>query len=187
MANARFPRKVAWVSCAGGVRAGGRPVPEEGDCQALAETGGASLLCGFGCLGLGSCVRSCKLGALRINRFGVAEVDAEKCRNCGRCLKACPRGLIHVRLYDAPMVAACANRDPGAAARKACSVSCIACRLCEKNCPCDAIVVRDNLAAIDDDACLGCGRCVTRCPRKCIVDVRGVILAQLSDPHHLNA
>ena len=49
-----------------------------------------------------------------------------------------------------------------------CSVGCIACGLCEKNCPSDAIHVVDNIAHIDQSKCTGCGTCVTKCPRKII-------------------
>lgn len=41
--------------------------------------------------------------------------------------------------------------------------ACIACRLCEQECPLDAITVED-VAIIDDDACIDCGNCVDVCP-----------------------
>lgn len=71
----------------------------------------------------------------------------------------------------------CSNEDKGAVSRKLCDVSCIACKICEKNCPADAIHVIDNYAVIDDDACLVCGKCVTVCPRKLIKDENGIIYA----------
>ena len=42
---------------------------------------------------------------------------------------------------------------------KACSVGCIGCHLCEKNCPKDAVHVIDNVAYIDQEKCVGCGIC----------------------------
>jgi uncharacterized Fe-S center protein len=43
---------------------------------------------------------------------------------------------------------------------------CIGCALCAKNCPADAIVIRDRKAHIDKGKCIGCGECAVTCPRK---------------------
>ena len=51
---------------------------------------------------------------------------------------------------------------------KACTTACIACGLCQRNCPEDAIHVVDNVARIDYDKCTGCGTCVAKCPKKII-------------------
>ncbi len=40
-----------------------------------------------------------------------------------------------------------------------------ACKICEKNCPFDAIHVIDNLAVIDYDKCKACGICANKCPK----------------------
>ncbi len=53
--------------------------------------------------------------------------------------------------------------------RKECSIGCIACGLCVKNCPVDAIEIKNNLAVIDYDECIGCGACRTVCPVKVII------------------
>ena len=69
------------------------------------------------------------------------------------------------------MVVPCATRDKGAVPRNSCAASCNACKLCEKNCPTGAIAVVDNVAVIDYKKCTSCGTCVTKCPRKLIVDI----------------
>ena len=51
----------------------------------------------------------------------------------------------------------------------ACSVGCIACHLCEKNCPSDAVHVVDNVAYIDQEKCTKCGLCAEKCPKKIIL------------------
>jgi len=150
----KFPKKVACVFCTGGTRASG---------------------CEYGCIGCGKCVEACRIGAIHLNDFNVAEVDSEKCVNCGLCMKACPKGLIRSRLNDACFEPLCSNHDEGRAARSECQFSCIACGSCVKNCPCGAVEVVDNCAVIDDSACLVCGFCATHCPRKVIVDLSGII------------
>ena len=166
-------RQVAFVKCAGGNRAG-RKYEYVGidDCVgAIKIAGNGPLECAYGCLGFGNCVRACAFDAIHINDIGVAEVDREKCTHCGKCLAACPRNLIVSIPYAADIMVSCASKDKGAAARNNCSVSCIACRLCEKNCPHDAIHVVDNVAVIDYDKCTSCGTCVTKCPRKVLVNI----------------
>jgi len=40
--------------------------------------------------------------------------------------------------------------------------NCVACRMCEKNCPTGAITV-EKVARIDYDKCIGCGECIAMC------------------------
>ena len=56
---------------------------------------------------------------------------------------------------------------------KACRVGCIACGLCVRNCPNEAIFLKDNVAVIDYTKCNGCGTCVSKCPKKAIQWVEG--------------
>jgi Fe-S-cluster-containing hydrogenase component 2 len=37
-----------------------------------------------------------------------------------------------------------------------------------KNCPANAITLKDNLAVIDQDKCTRCGTCASKCPAKVI-------------------
>ena len=50
----------------------------------------------------------------------------------------------------------------------ACSVGCIGCGICAKNCPLEAVTVENNIAHIDQDKCTGCGTCAEKCPKKII-------------------
>ena len=61
------------------------------------------------------------------------------------------RHLIELVPYDAKHLVQCSSKDKGKDVMKACSVGCIGCHLCEKNCPSDAVHVIDNVAYIDTD------------------------------------
>ena len=87
-----------------------------------------------------------------------------------KCAEVCPRGIIADMPYSADIIMTCANKDKGAIAKSNCAVSCIACKLCEKNCPTGAITMKNNLPFIDYSKCTACGICASKCPRKAIVN-----------------
>lgn len=137
------------------------------NCKAAAKLAGGAKICGYGCLGLGSCAAVCGFGAISI-QDGIAVVDEEKCTACGKCKEACPKHIIELVPKQASVHILCNNKDKGASVNKYCSVGCIGCKLCEKNCPSGAITVTDNLAVIDYEKCTGCGICAEKCPKKVI-------------------
>jgi Na+-translocating ferredoxin:NAD+ oxidoreductase RNF subunit RnfB len=131
--------------------------------------------CQYGCLGCGDCVVACDFDAIHMNPItGLPEVVDEKCVACGACVKACPKTLIELRKKgpkDRKIYVACRNQDKGGIARKACSVACIGCSKCEKECKYDAITMANNLAFIDADKCKLCRKCVSVCPTSSIVEL----------------
>ena len=140
---------------------------EEGERMAFVPNGGPKS-CNYGCLGYGSCVKACPFDAIHIVD-GIAQVDKEVCKACGKCVAACPKHLIELVPYKAKHIVQCSSKDKGKDVMKACSVGCIGCHLCEKNCPKDAVHVIDNVAYIDQEKCVGCGICAQKCPKKIIL------------------
>ena len=53
--------------------------------------------------------------------------------------------------------------------KKVCSVGCIACTLCVKNCPSKAVAIGNFLAVMDYAQCTHAGICVKKCPTGTIV------------------
>nr|WP_083479955.1 Fe-S cluster domain-containing protein [Oxobacter pfennigii] len=143
------------------------------DCRDAAMIpGGGPKSCSYGCLGLGSCVKVCDFGALSIVD-GVAVVDEDKCTSCGKCTNICPKGLISIVPTSKRVRVACSSKDRGKDVKDSCSVGCIGCSLCFKNCPNDAIKFENNLAVIDYSKCKECQTCVTKCPSKVIKGIKG--------------
>ena len=133
----------------------------------MGETG-----CAYGCLGCGDCVAACNFGAITIDsETGIPVVDIEKCGACGACVKACPRNIIELRkkgVKGRGVYVSCVNKDKGGVARKACTVACIGCGKCAKECKFEAITIANNLSYIDSDKCKMCRKCVEVCPTNAI-------------------
>ncbi len=162
--------KVAFVACGGNRENTTTKYAYEGmhSCMAASLLHGGPLACEYGCIGFGDCAAACQFGGITIVD-GRPVVDPDLCSGCGQCASACPKSLITVIPKGAPVRVMCANKSKGAAVAKSCKVSCIACMLCEKNCPTGAVKVVDNLAVIDYSLCTGCGKCKEVCKRGVIV------------------
>ena len=164
-------RKTAFVKCGGTCETTNSEYEYYGikDCiMASQMQDGGPKSCNAGCLGFGSCVKACPFDAIHVVD-GIATVDKEVCRACGKCIAACPKHLIELVPYEAMHLVQCSSKDKGKDVMSACSVGCIGCHLCEKNCPKDAVHVIDNVAYIDQEKCVGCGICAQKCPKKIIL------------------
>lgn len=137
------------------------------DCNAAAKLAGGAKSCAYGCLGLGSCVKVCPFGAIEI-KDGIAHIIKEKCVSCGKCVNACPKHIIELIPAKQKHIVNCASKSPGPEVMKSCSVGCVGCKLCEKNCPLEAVKIENNLASIDYSKCADCGICAQKCPKKAI-------------------
>ena len=144
-------------------------------CAIAASLYGGETGCSYGCLGCGDCVATCQFDAIHMNpETGLPEVDEAKCTACGACVKACPKAIIEIRPQGKKsrrVYVSCVNKDKGAVARKACTVSCIGCGKCVKTCPFEAITLENNLAYIDPDKCKSCRKCVEVCPQNTIIEL----------------
>lgn len=123
--------------------------------------------CTHACLGFGDCAAACPQDAITIVD-GLAHVDRRACIGCGICAKTCPNHIIKIRDITKQIDVCCSSTDIGKIVRSVCAAGCIGCKMCEKKCENDAIHVIDNLARIDYDKCIVCGKCADACPTKAI-------------------
>ncbi len=163
-------RSLAVVLCRGGYAEAGRRATYRGEatCTAANLTGGDKS-CTYGCLGYGECVEACKFDAMAMSPNGLPVVFYDKCVGCGACARACPRNIIEMHPEDHKLFVYCRSKDKGAHAKKVCSVACIACSLCVKDCSVPGgIAIKDNLAVVNYSLAPQNDEATKRCPTKCI-------------------
>jgi NADPH-dependent glutamate synthase beta subunit-like oxidoreductase/NAD-dependent dihydropyrimidine dehydrogenase PreA subunit len=64
------------------------------DCRAAVLLSGGMKVCNIGCIGLGSCMKTCMFGAISMGKDGLPVVDKKLCTGCGACERACPKRII---------------------------------------------------------------------------------------------
>jgi len=162
-------KKVATLHCFGGNRAKDKYTYQGiKDCVAANLVLGGQKACVYGCLGFGDCLRVCPFDAIKMSEDGLPLIDKDKCKACNKCVEICPKKILSLSPLSGNVFVACSSHDSGKDTKAVCSVGCIACKLCEKICPVDAIHVVDNLVIIDYNKCTSCGKCVEVCPMKTI-------------------
>jgi len=137
------------------------------DCKAAVLVQGGDKSCAWGCLGYGSCVKVCDFDAIVVVD-GIAIIDKEKCTACGKCISECPKNVIEFVPYKNEIIVECKNTEFGKTVKDYCTTGCIGCKICEKNCPFDAIHVENNIAKIDYSKCKQCLVCTVKCPTRAI-------------------
>ncbi len=145
-----------------------------GSCAVAASLYGGETGCSFGCFGEGDCVTACTFDAIYMDENTGLPIVKDNCVACGACIDACPKNIIELRKAGPKgrrIFISCINQDKGAIAKKACSVACIGCKKCEKECPFEAITVTNNLAYIDYNKCRLCRKCTPVCPTNAIHEI----------------
>lgn len=138
------------------------------DCKAVLMLSDGEKGCSYGCMGRGTCVRACPFGAISIGEDRLPHVNKNLCTRCGLCISSCPNNVLVFAKESEKVHVCCVSHDKGKTVKEVCTVGCIGCKICEKNCPEQAITVTDFLAVIDQDKCTGCGICVEKCPQNTI-------------------
>lgn len=168
-------KRVAIILCGGDDAQAVRKFRYNGlaDCVAAAAVGGGDKLCGYGCLGYGSCARICPVDAIEITPGRLAKVHPDVCIGCGQCVKTCPRHIIKMAPATRSIHVLCSSKDKGPVVKKACKVGCIACTVCTKLAPDGAIKMEGALAVVDYSKPLETETVIEKCPGHCIVKVPG--------------
>ena len=97
--------------------------------------------------------------------LGISAEEKEKVIAVVRCGGSC---AVTVRSpYNG--IGDCRSAALVAGGAKGCDFGCIGFASCARACPFDAIEMRDGLAVVHPDLCVGCGKCVETCPKNLII------------------
>ena len=166
-------RMVARLACAGGDGVAVRDFQYVGyqDCEAAKVHFDGSKGCKSGCLGLGSCVKSCPVDAISYTDNGLVHVDEDTCIGCEVCVTVCPTGVMKMVPAESEWFVACNSNDKAKATKTVCKAGCIGCRICERKFPEAGFIVTDNLSVVDYTVPDGEQRAAAAaaCPPKCII------------------
>lgn len=164
--------KVAVVRCQGAHGVAKDKMIYEGieDCNAATLVQGGQKACIYGCLGFGSCVKSCPFDAMAMQDNGLPVVFEDKCTACGNCVLACPKGIMELIPRSQKVFLGCINKNKAKDVRAVCSVGCIGCALCTKPkiTPSEKLVMDNNLPTIPADW-EDFTTAVAKCPTKSFV------------------
>jgi RnfABCDGE-type electron transport complex B subunit len=169
-------KRVARLACAGGnnvAKSSARYVGHS-TCRSAAVISGGGRSCVWGCLGLADCAKVCDFDAITMNRFGLPEVDPDKCTACGDCVDICPKQLFSLEAISRQLWVACKNQADPNASENSCEVSCTACGRCVMDAAPGLIKLERNLAVIDySKNALADRKAIERCPTGAIVWLDG--------------
>jgi len=169
-----FVKKVARVRCGGGNRAKDKFIYQGVEtCVAANLIMQGQKLCSYGCLGFGDCINVCPFDAIHMDENNIPKIDITKCTGCGICVSACPRSIISLEPADERYYVKCLSHDKADFVKKACSVGCIGCKICERLSK-GSFIVENNLSRLDytkvvDSTPLKL--CAEKCPTNCIVEI----------------
>lgn len=165
-------RKVAQLICGGKASVAPPRADYAGirDCVAANSVAAGQKACTYGCLGFGTCVGVCPVGAIKMGDDGLPHIDTVTCTGCGLCVNACPRNTLQLIEEGQEAVVRCVSKASGKIVRGVCDVGCIQCKICIRECPQNAISLKDGRVQIDPALCDGCGICAERCPNG-VIDV----------------
>lgn len=167
-------RQVAQLLCQGGFGHTRMLYRYQGisSCHAVLANFKGPKACNVGCVMQGSCFQVCPFGAIQMGADGLPVVDYYRCTGCNKCVLECPQQILKLVGVSHLAHVRCLNTQKGKDAKANCSVACIKCKICEKNCPEDAVHVvaagEGSVALIDYEKCTNCGICAAKCPTKAI-------------------
>lgn len=112
----------------------------------------------------------CPVGGseLAVTLAGILGVDAETAEPKVAMVMCNGNSGVTKTIMDHDRIATCRTANQFYGGQWACASGCLGLGDCKIACAYDAIQVKDGLARIDRDKCVGCGVCVSTCPKHII-------------------
>lgn len=121
------------------------------------------------CIGCGACIAECPVDCIELEMPSPVHVD-DRCVYCGKCVDTCQFEAINIveEYFTSEDGKIFYVRDELKGPREGEIVtdidSCMACGVCVKKCPVDALKLEKDEVVVDSDKCILCGECEVICP-----------------------
>ena len=121
------------------------------------------------CIGCGECVDECPVESIELEMPSPVHID-ENCVYCGKCVETCQFDAITLgeEYFQVENGRIFLVREEVFGPRKGKIVTdvdaCMACGVCVKKCPTDALRLEKDEVIVDSDKCILCGECDIICP-----------------------
>jgi energy-converting hydrogenase A subunit Q len=121
------------------------------------------------CIGCGACISECPVNSIELEMPSPVHID-NSCVYCGKCVDTCQFDAIklceeYFKVSDGRIYLV---RDELLGPRTGEIVTdvdaCMACGVCVKKCPADALKLVKDEVVVDSDKCILCGECDVICP-----------------------
>ncbi len=121
------------------------------------------------CIGCGECINECPVDAIELEMPSPVHID-DKCVYCGKCVERCQFNAItlseeYFTVQD-DRIFFVRERVLGPRTGEILTDvdACMACGVCVKKCPADALKLEKDEIVVDTDKCILCGECEIICP-----------------------
>lgn len=121
------------------------------------------------CIGCGACITECPVEAIELEMPSPVHID-DKCVYCGKCVETCQFDAItlgeeYFTVKDRRIFFVRKELSGPRTGKIVTDVdACMACGVCVKKCPTNALKLEKDEVIVDSDKCILCGECDIICP-----------------------
>jgi len=121
------------------------------------------------CIGCGACITECPVEAIELEMPSPVHID-DKCVYCGKCVETCQFDAItlgeeYFTIKDGRIFFVRKELSGPRTGKIVTDVdACMACGVCVKKCPTNALKLEKDEVIVDSDKCILCGECDIICP-----------------------
>jgi energy-converting hydrogenase A subunit Q len=121
------------------------------------------------CIGCGACMAECPVDCIELEMPSPIHID-EKCVYCGKCVESCTFNAITLEqdyfTIESDRILYVREEIQGPRIGEIVTDvdACMACGVCVKKCPVDALKLEKDEVKVDEEKCILCGECDIICP-----------------------
>jgi len=122
------------------------------------------------CIGCSECISECPVNCIELETPAPVHIDQDNCVYCGKCVDKCGFNAItlieeYFQVKDGKIFYIREELSKPRTGEIVTDISaCMACGVCVKKCPTQALKLEKDEIRVDNDKCILCGQCDVLCP-----------------------